>query len=59
MEHMLRRTLEDYAPEEGRKANLWPLVANPEEFFEDVQRASLNCARVSPMKSPILPTLND
>ena len=45
MQHVLRKTLEQYVPEEGRKVNLWSLVADPEEFFEDIQRASLKLVK--------------
>ena len=45
MQHVLRKTLEHYVPEEGRKVNLWSLVGNPQEFFEDIQAASLNMAK--------------
>jgi len=45
VQHMLRKTLEHYVPEEGRKVNLWSLMVTPKEFFEDVQGASLKVAK--------------
>ena len=45
MQHVLRKTLEQYVPEEGRKVNLWSLTVSPEEFFEDVQRSSLKVVK--------------
>jgi transposase-like protein len=45
VQHVLRKTLEDYVPEEGRKVNLWSLAVSPEDFFEDVQRASLKVVK--------------
>ena len=45
VQHVLRKTLEHYVPEEGRKVNLWSLMVTPEEFFEDVQGASLKVAK--------------
>ena len=45
MQHVLRKSLEHYVPEEGRKVNLWSLAVSPEEFFEDVQRASLKVVK--------------
>lgn len=45
MQHVLRKTLEHYVPEEGRKVNLWSLAVSPEEFFEDVQRTSLKVVK--------------
>ena len=45
MQHVLRKTLEHYVPEEGGKVNLWSLTVSPEEFFEDVQRASLKVVK--------------
>ena len=45
MQHALRKTLEHYVPEEGRKVNLWSLMPRPEEFLEDVQRASLKVVK--------------
>jgi len=45
VQHVLRKTLEHYVPEEGRKVNLWSLVVSPQEFFEDVQGASLKVAK--------------
>lgn len=45
MQHVLRKTLEHYVPEGGRKVNLWSLVVSPQEFFEDVQRASLKVVK--------------
>ena len=45
MQHVVRKTLEHYVPEEGRKVNLWSLAVSPEEFFEDVQRASLKVVK--------------
>jgi transposase-like protein len=45
VQHVLRKTLEHYVPEEGRKVNLWSVMPSPEEFFEDVQRASLKVVK--------------
>jgi putative transposase len=45
VQHVLRKTLEHYVPEEGRKVNLWSVVVSPEEFLEDVQRASLKVVK--------------
>jgi transposase-like protein len=45
VQHVLRKTLEQYVPEEGRKVNLWSLTVSPEEFFEDVQRTSLKVVK--------------
>ncbi len=45
VQHAVKRSLEHYVPQEGRKVNLWGLVVKPEEFFEDVQRASLRVAK--------------
>jgi len=45
VQHVLRKTLEHYVPEDGRKVNLWSLTVSPEEFFEDVQRASLKVVK--------------
>jgi transposase-like protein len=45
VQHVLRKTLEHYVPEDGRKVNLWSLAVGPEEFFEDVQRASLKVVK--------------
>ena len=39
--------LEYYVPSEGRKVNLWSLLPSPEEFFEDVQTASLRVVKAS------------
>ena len=45
VQHVTRKTLEYYVPEEGRKVNLWSLMPRTEEFFEDVQRASLKVVK--------------
>ena len=45
MQHALRKTLEHYVPEEGRKVNLWSLAISPEEVFEDVQGMSLKIVK--------------
>ena len=45
MQHGVKRSLEHYVPEEGRKVNLWSLAVSAEEFFEDVQTASLKVAK--------------
>lgn len=45
MRHVTRKTLEHYVPEEGRGVNLWSLTLTPEEFFEDVQKASLKVVK--------------
>jgi transposase-like protein len=45
VQHVLRKTLEHYVPEEGPKVNLWSLMPSPDEFFEDVQRASLKVVK--------------
>lgn len=45
MQHVLRKTLEHYVPEEGRKVNLWSLAVSPEEFFEDVQGSALKVVK--------------
>jgi putative transposase len=45
VQHVWRQTLEHYVPEEGRKVNLWSLPITSQEFFEDVQRASLKVAK--------------
>jgi transposase-like protein len=45
VQHVLRKTLDQYVPEEGRKVNLWSLVVSPEEFFEDVQGTSLKVVK--------------
>jgi transposase-like protein len=42
---VLRKTLEHYVPEDGRKVNLWSLMVGPEEFFEDVQGAALKVVK--------------
>jgi transposase-like protein len=42
---VLSKTLEHYVPEEGRKVNLWELAFRPEDFFEDVQTASLRVVK--------------
>jgi transposase-like protein len=47
VQHVLRKTLEHYVPEEGRKVNLWSVMVGPEEFFEDVQRAALKVVKAS------------
>jgi putative transposase len=43
--HVMRKTLEHYVPEEGRKVNLWSMMVSPEAFFEDIQGASLKVAK--------------
>ena len=45
VQHVMRKTLEHYVAEEGRKVNLWSVRVRPEEFFEDVQGASLKVAK--------------
>jgi transposase-like protein len=45
VQHVLRKTLDHYVPEEGRKVNLWSLAVSPEEFFEDVQGSSLKVVK--------------
>jgi len=45
VQHVMRKTLEHYVPEEGRKVNLWGLVPTPQEFFEDIRGASLKVAK--------------
>jgi transposase-like protein len=45
VQHVSRKMLEHYVPEEGHKVNLWSLTVSPEEFFEDVQRASLKVVK--------------
>ena len=45
MQHVMRKTLEHYVPEEGRKVNLWSFVVEPMEFFEDIQETSLKVAK--------------
>ncbi len=45
MQHVMRRSLEHYVPEEGRKVNLWSLAVSPAEFLEDVQKSSLKVAK--------------
>ena len=45
VQHVLRKTLDQYVPEEGRKVNLWSLTVSPEEFFEDVQGTSLKVVK--------------
>jgi len=46
MRHVTTKTLEYYVPEVGRKVNLWGLVPTSEEFFEDIQQASLKVAKM-------------
>ena len=45
MRHVCVRDEEYYVPSAGRKVNLWSLVPEPEEFFADVQRASLQVVK--------------
>ena len=47
MQHVRISDLEHYVPSEGRKVNLWSLLPSPEEFFEDVQEASLKVVKAS------------
>ena len=47
MQHVVRKTLEHYVPEQGRKVNLWSLTVDPQEFFDDVQEASLKVVKAS------------
>ena len=46
MRHVATKTLEYYVPQVGRKVNLWGLVPTSEEFFEDIQQASLKVAKM-------------
>jgi len=43
--HVRMRDVEYYVPSEGRKVNLWGLMPRTEEFFEDVQGASLKVVK--------------
>lgn len=45
VQHVLRKTLEHYVPQEGRKVNLWGLVPTAQEFFDDIRGASLKVAK--------------
>jgi len=45
VQHVLRKTVEHYVPAEGPKVNLWSLAIRPEDFFEDVQTASLKVVK--------------
>jgi putative transposase len=45
--HVMKKCQEYYVPQEGRKVNLWSLLPRPEEFFEDVQGASLKVVKAS------------
>ena len=45
MQHVLRKTLEHYVPEEGGKVNLWSLALSPEDFFEEVQGSALKVVK--------------
>lgn len=47
MRHVRMRDVEYYVTSEGEKVNLWNLVTSPEEFFEDVQKASLKVVKVA------------
>ena len=47
MRRMKVSELEYYVPEEGRKVNLWSLLPSPEEFFDDMQGASLKVVKAS------------
>ena len=47
MQHVRISDREYYVPSEGRKVNLWSLLPRPEEFFEDVQGASLKMVKAS------------
>ena len=45
MRHVMKSSQECYVPEEGRKVNLWGLVVEPKEFFEDVQGVALRAVK--------------
>jgi len=45
VQHVLRKTLEHYVPEEGGKVNLWSLALSPEDFFEEVQGSALKVVK--------------
>jgi transposase-like protein len=45
VQHVLSKTPEHYVPGEGPKVNLWGLTFRPEDFFEDVQTASLKVVK--------------
>jgi transposase-like protein len=45
VQHVRRSDVEYYVPSEGRKVNLWSLMPRTEEFFEDVQGASLKVVK--------------
>ena len=42
MRHVMKQSSECHVPEEGRKVNLWGLVVEPKEFFDDVQGVALS-----------------
>ena len=42
---MQQAPVECYVPEEGRKVNLWGLVVEPKEFFDDVQGVALRAVK--------------
>lgn len=45
MRHVMKQSSECYVPEEGRKVNLWGLVVEPKEFFDDVQGVALRAVK--------------
>ena len=45
LRHVRISDVEYYVPSAGRKINLWSLVPTPEEFLDDVQKASLKVAK--------------
>jgi putative transposase len=47
MRHARVSDREYYVPSEGRKVNLWSLLPAPEEFLDDIQRASLKVVKAS------------
>lgn len=44
VQHVIKKSLEHYVPEEGRKVILWSILVDPQEFFEDLQGAVLKAA---------------
>lgn len=39
-QYVLRKTPGQYEPEEGRKVHPWSPARDPEEFFQDIQKAA-------------------
>lgn len=45
--HVRVSEVEYYVPSEGRKVNLWSLIPAPEEFFKDIQGATLKVSKAA------------